>query len=142
MESGLANSSNASASMHLASTSHATSNDSSWALADFLQHVTFHLWLLLPVVLLVLPNEPRFVDKLVQNFFVGKNSSKVGIGILGNEWNHDKLRIPLITSFVLLLSATWGLFWALLHLHSKVVRYYSLALYRLAWNFPRHLNVE
>lgn len=125
---------NASRNMHLASSSsHASSSGESVSstLADFLQHVTFHLWLLLPVVLLLLPNEPRFVDKLVQNFFVGNSSgagknggskNAAGIGILGNEWNHDKLRIPLITSFVLLLSSTWGLFWALLHLHSKVVR--------------------
>ena len=96
----------------------------------FLQHVTFHLWLLLPLILLVLPAEPKFVDKLVLNFLQrGKRKTfrptEESVAAKVNsryQWKHDKLRIPLMTTFILLLSAIWGLFWGLLHLQSQSVR--------------------
>ena len=65
-----------------------------------------------------------------QKLFVAKrkNDEKTNSrGFIGSrhEWKHDNLRGPLVTTLLLLLSAAWGLFWALLHLQSRIIRYGS-----------------
>ena len=90
----------------------------SLSMKGFVQHATFHLWLLLPLILLFMPTEPKFVDKWVLRFL----SRKKPKNILKYQWKHDKLRIPLIITFILFFSALWGLLWGLLHLQSQGVR--------------------
>ena len=90
-------------------------------MTGFFQHLTFHLWLFLPLFLLFVPSEPKFVDNCVQNLLLRRKSQPDS----RYEWQSGKLRMPLFTTFLLSMSALWGLLWALLHLHSNVVRYYS-----------------
>ena len=87
-------------------------------MTGFFQHLTFHLWLFLPLFLLFVPSEPKFVDKCVQNFLQKRKSQPDS----RYEWQSGKLRMPLFTTFLLSMSAFWGLLWALLHLYSNVVR--------------------
>ena len=83
----------------------------------FFQHLTFHLWLFLPLFLLLVPSEPKFVEGYVQNFLQGRKSRQTTKW----DWENSKLRPPIFSTFVLAISAFWGLLWALLHLHSNSV---------------------
>ena len=84
-----------------------------------------------------------------QKLFVAKrkNDEKTSSsrGFIGSrhEWKHDNLRGPLVTTLLLLLSAAWGLFWALLHLKSRIIRYVSFyylqkSLIKLSDCLPHH----
>lgn len=94
------------------------------SMKGFMEHMAFHLWFFLPCVILLVPPQPKFIDKIVQKLFVAKRKndekSKTFIGNR-HEWKHDNLRGPLVTTLLLLLSSAWGLFWALLHLNSRVI---------------------
>lgn len=79
-----------------------------------------------------------------QKLFVAKrkNDEKTSSsrGFIGSrhEWKHDNLRGPLVTTLLLLLSAAWGLFWALLHLKSRIIRYVSFYYLQKSDCLPHH----
>ena len=83
------------------------------------QHLTFHLWLFLPVLLLFVPSEPKFLEKCLEELLDKQNfelDPKFG-------WRSGtKLKIPLFPTFILAMSAFSGCLWALLHLYSNSVR--------------------
>lgn len=82
------------------------------------QHLTFHLWLFLPVLLLFVPSEPKFLEKCLEELLDKRNfelDPKFG-------WRSGtKLKIPLFPTFILAMSAFSGCLWALLHLYSNSV---------------------
>ena len=45
----------------------------SFSLKGFVQHLTFHLWLVLPLVLLFIPTESKWIDRVLQNLLRKSN---------------------------------------------------------------------
>jgi hypothetical protein len=117
------------------------------SLHSFFQHMTFHLWLSVPLILLFISPDPKCVDKWLQKLFRNSkgNSRKTPSSSCGGgdknknskqqqqqqhvlnsntseDWRRTKVRIPLVITAILLFSSIWGLCWAILHLDTTVVR--------------------
>lgn len=104
------------------------------SLKGFVQHLTFHLWLVLPLVLLFIPTESKWIDRVLQNLLRKSNQrmnarSSATSDLIEKQihtqssldWTLAKMRMPLVIIVIYLLSSIVGFTWAFLHINTKVV---------------------
>merc|ERR1712223_350688 len=56
---------------------HTNSIASSPSLNSFVQHLTFHLWLMLPILLLFIPSESKWMDRVLRNLLRKSNHALI-----------------------------------------------------------------
>ena len=96
-------------------------------------HISLHLWLCVPLVLLFLPREAQFLEVFLSRLYDCKFPSRWGKSQAGSkkakshtgstlEPTGSQNRLPLLTTTAILIGSGWGLLWALLHIHETTVR--------------------
>ena len=99
---------------------------------------------MLPILLLFIPSESKWMDRVLRNLLRKSNhalsntttrsASTTSTELLEKQvqlqssvnWTLGKMRLPLVITVVFLFSAIFGLMWAFLHIDNKDVRYVSI----------------
>ena len=96
---------------------------------------------MLPILLLFIPSESKWMDRVLRNLLRKSNhalsnipttrsASTTSTELLEKQvqlqssvnWTLGKMRLPLVITVVFLFSAIFGLMWAFLHIDNKDVR--------------------